>query len=117
MVISTISVEIVNNTAAGVAGNSLYGGYIDGCKGFYGLETGGIAAFRKIFHYNTSNPSEVSSNQVGVCSLTSSNTPEPNGQNKMSQLTVYPWGVPSYLDRSDEWDYSLSSVYSSLYTW
>ena len=29
LVISTISVEFVNSTA-GVAGNSLYGGYIDG---------------------------------------------------------------------------------------
>ena len=33
-VITTISEEFVNNTAAGVAGNSLYGGYIDGCIGF-----------------------------------------------------------------------------------
>ena len=68
----------------GVAGNSLYGGYIDGYKSFYGLDT----------DYNTSNPSEVSSNLVGVCfcSLTSSNTLglEPNYQNKTSQVTVYP---------------------------
>ena len=70
----------------------MYGGCIDGCQGFYRLDTGGIAAFRKIFHYNTSNPSEVSSNLVGVCfcSLTSSNTLEPNCQNKKSLVTVYP---------------------------
>ena len=37
-VINAISVEFVNNTAAGVPGNSLYGGYIDGCQGFYGLD-------------------------------------------------------------------------------
>ena len=93
-VLSTISVEFVNNTA-GVAGSSLYGGYIDGCKGFYGLGTGGtggMVAFRKIFHYNASNFSEVSSDPVNVCFclLTSANTLEPNCQNKTSWVTVYP---------------------------
>ena len=59
-------------------GHSLYGGYVDGCKSFYGLYTGSTAAFRKIFHYGKWNPSEVSSNLVGVCfcSLTSSKTLE-----------------------------------------
>ena len=78
------------NDFAGVARNSLYGGHIDGCQSFYGL--GGIAPFRKICHYNTSNPSAVSSNVVGVCfcSLTSSNTLEPNCQKNPSQVPVYP---------------------------
>ena len=45
----TISVEFVNNTAAGGAGNSLCVGYInDDCIGFYGLDTGGIAALQSI---------------------------------------------------------------------
>ena len=93
LVMSTISVEFINNTA-GVAGSSLYGGYIDGCRGFNGLDTGHIAAFRKIFHYNMSNPSVVSSDPVGVCfcSLTSANTLEAHNycQQKNYHTTVYP---------------------------
>ena len=41
------------NTAAGVAGNSLYGGYTDGCKGFYRLETGSIALYSGRFSITT----------------------------------------------------------------
>ena len=93
LVMSTISVEFINNTA-GVAGNSLYGGYIDRCKGFNGIDTGGITAFRKIFHYNKTNSSVVSSDPVGVCfcSLTSANTLEAHNycQKKNYQITVYP---------------------------
>ena len=91
-VLSTISVEFVNNTA-GVAGSSLYGGYLQGCKMFNKLhDTDNLAAFRKIFHYNKYDSSAVSSDPVGVCfcSLTSSNTLEPNCQNKTTWVTVYP---------------------------
>ena len=79
LVMSTISVEFVNNTA-GIAGNSLYGGYIEGCKGFNRLDTGGVAAFKNIFHYNSYDASVISSDPVSVCfcSLTSANTLEPN---------------------------------------
>ena len=96
LVTSTISAEFVNNTA-GVAGGSLYGGYIqglykNGCTSFNGLGTGGLAAFKQIFHYNASNLSVISSDPVGVCfcSLTSANTLEPNCQIREHQITVYP---------------------------
>ena len=90
----------------------LYGGYIDSCKGFYGLDTGGIAAFRKIFHYNASNPSVVSSDPVSVCfcSLTNANTLEPNCKNKKSWVTVYPGELFHIPVVSDEWDCSWSSA-------
>ena len=88
--LSTISVEFINNTAR-------VGGYIDHCRGFNGLHTDGIAAFGKIFHYNTSNSSAISSDPVGVCffSLTSSNTLEPHNycQQNNYQITVYPGEV------------------------
>ena len=89
--LSTIRVEFINNTA-GVAGSSLYGGYIDGCQGFNGLGTGGIAAFKNMFHYNAYDSSVIASDPVGVCfcSLTDKNTLEPNCQNKKSLVTVYP---------------------------
>ena len=96
--LSTISVKFINNTA-GVAGNSLYGGYIqglykvdkDGCD-LNRVDTGGLAAFKQIFHYNTSNSSAISSDPVGVCfcSLTSENTLKPNCQIREHQITVYP---------------------------
>ena len=66
LVMSTISVEFVNNTA-GVAGNSLYGGYIDGSKG---LDTGRITGFYITTHEI---PQRYLLIRVGVCfcSLTS----------------------------------------------
>ena len=90
-VMSTIRVEFINNTA-GVAGNSLYGGYIEGCQGFNRLDTGGIAAFKNMFHYNAYDSSVISSDPVGVCfcSLTDTNTLQPNCQQKSYQFTVYP---------------------------
>ena len=90
-VMSTISVEFVNNTA-GIAGSSLYGGYIEGCKGFNRLDTGGVAAFKNMFHYNSYDASVISSDPVSVCFclLTSANTLETNCQNKTSWVTVYP---------------------------
>ena len=97
--LSTIARTFINNTA-GVAGSSLYGGYIqglykvhkDGCINFNRLDTGGLAAFKQIFHYNTSHPSVISSAPVGVCfcSLTSENSLEPNCQIREHQFTVYP---------------------------
>ena len=91
LVMSTISVEFVNNTA-GVAGSSLYGGYIEGCKAFNRLPTGGVTAFKSMFHYNSDDSSVISSDPVGVCfcSLTDTNTLQPNCQRKNYPIKIYP---------------------------
>ena len=94
--LSTIEVDLVNNTA-GVAGSSLYGGYIDSCQAFntnqlpaYRGGTG-LATFKQIFHYNKSDPSVVSSDPVGVCFCSvGTNSLKPDCQNKRFQVTVYP---------------------------
>ena len=90
--LSTIRVEFVNNTA-GVAGNSLYGGYIKGCMNFnFGHNTGGLSTFRNIFYYNAYDSSAISSDPVGVCfcSWTDTNTLRPNCKERNYQITVYP---------------------------
>ena len=97
--LSTIAVKFINNTA-GIAGNSLYGGYIQGlykvykggCINFNRVDMSGLAAFKQIFHYNTSNSSVISSDPVGVCfcSLTSESSLEPNCQLRKHWITVYP---------------------------
>ena len=84
---NTTEVDFINNTA-GVAGSSLYGGYIDRCAA---LNTDSLATFKKIFHYNHSDPSVVSSDAVGVCFC--SNSLKPDCQNKVFQVTAYPGGL------------------------
>ena len=85
--------DFVNNSA-GVAGSSLYGGYVDRClalnKSPY--SHAGHAIFRQIFHFNsTSDPSVVSSNPVFVCFCSvSTNSLKPDCQNRSFEVRVYP---------------------------
>ena len=81
--------DFINNTA-GVAGSSLYGGYIDKCAAL-NTDSGSLATFRKIFHYNNSDPTVVSSDPVGVCFC--SNSLKPDCQNKIFRVTAYPGGL------------------------
>ena len=87
--LQTIRVEFDNNTAD-IAGSSLYGGYVDQCHGFGENYRIGLIVFRKIFHYNYSDPSVISSDPIRVCFCTGTSSLQPDCEKGKYQVGVYP---------------------------
>ena len=87
--------DFVNNSA-GVAGSSLYGGYVDRCLALNKppYSHAGHAIFRQIFHFNSkSDPSVISSDPVRVCFCsvgTNTLKPDCQSENRRFQVRVYP---------------------------